>query len=373
MAPDNANVDHSHETNDGELQTTNEDEAQGIDVEEQEEEEDGKPEALKEEGNNLEAKFEEIYQKVLNDPDADPTLRKNLTVFMDDIQNARNAEEKVNAAYIATEKLLENSKTAILEAALPLYEHLTAHMEKAEAAILANFSESHNLRKTIMAKMEEFNKSWHESFEQLKKRLVSTEAATVTPGLSVIAEEEADERNQSKENDEEVSDNIANDEVSHDLDWDEITLWAPGLKETIENFLACREKWSNAVDRFGKALDTAEEKLSKRQLHMLEILANAHQIIFDNLAESKENLMTLFVENHIKREALEEHVALKEAQHSKFFKRLFQSVKGTTNAKHGNDEPAVQKSKKMSSIRKVFKRSKGKKRPAGTQDVADEE
>lgn len=385
MAPNAANVDRAPDE-DGRLDTTKE-----ASEEEEAFEDDHKEEEPKEEeedphgGKNLDDAFSEIYEKVLNDPTSDSTLRKNLTIFMDGIVHANQAQAKVEAAFIATEQVLEKSKTSILEAAVPLYEFLTAHMEKAELAILANFSESHKLRKSILAKIDEFNKTVHESFEGLKKKLVctgnETSDAMPTPGLSVIAEEEAEGNLPSRENEEDhAGEEFGSEDGVTDLDWDEIALVAPGMKEIIENFLTYRERWTNVVERFRKAMDDNDEKLTKRQQHMLEILANTHRVIFENLQESKENLMTLFVENHIKREALEEHLARKASQQNKFFERLMQSVKGTSHSKPTTPSAANENSvgpkikrKKLSSIRKVFMRSKGKKRPADSQDPPGDE
>jgi uncharacterized membrane-anchored protein YhcB (DUF1043 family) len=335
------------------------------------------PEAnLEEPDKNLEDQFNEICEKIIHDPNADATLRKNLTMFADGIRNTRNAEKKVEEAYIATEKVLEKSKTTILESAVPLYEYLSNYLDQMESEILAHFSESHELRKSILGKFDILNTSWKQTCSDLMKRLVPghQQSAIATPGLSTIAEVD----NEDGHEDDGAEIKVEADS-SNDLDWDKIISLAPTLKDCVQKFLAAREQWTSAVECFHKALDSAEEKICKRQQHMLEILANAHRTIYDNLAESQERLMRLYVENHVKREALEKHLQRKASQQTKFFQRLMQSVKGTgtskpvssTNAATVIQKPSVRKP--LSTIRNAFKRGKGQKRAAESQDAPTDE
>jgi uncharacterized membrane-anchored protein YhcB (DUF1043 family) len=333
----------------------------------------------------LEDEFREVYDKVVNDPNADADLIKNLTLFMDGARNARNAEKKVEEAYIGTEKLFEKSKTTILEAAVPLYEYLSTHMDQLEADIIAHFSETHELRKSILIKFDVLNKSFKQTYEDLIKRLVPGNHEAIMMSTAGLGDGPTTHHGE-EENGDEAGNKMETD-GSGELDWEDIVSLCPTLKDCVEKFIAGREEWAAAVEGFTKALDTADEKIGKRQQHMLETLANAHSTIYDNLAESQESLMRLFVDNHVKRATLEEHLQRKASQQTKFFQRLMQSVKGpgghqsskvpaaaagTTTVKPESLTPAGQKGTtryKLSSMRKVFKiGGKGKKRAADSQD-----
>jgi hypothetical protein len=379
-------ADNEHQ---GRLKTIESDDEE---EEEAEKEAEVAPAEEQEPEKSLEDQFKEVYGEIINDPNADANLVKNLTLFMDGIRNARNAEKKVEEAYIATEKLFEKSKTTILESALPLYEYLATHLDQLETEILAHFSETHELRKSILNKFAVLNKTFKQTYEDLMKRLVpgNHEAAMMIsmPGFGdgSTTHHHGAEENGEEENGEEAENKMETD-GSRDLDWDDIVSLCPALKDCIEKFITGREEWSAAVDCFTKAADTADEKIGKQQQHMLEILANAHSTIYDNLAESRESLMRLFVDNHVKRATLEKHLQRKASAQTKFFQRLMQSVKGpgghqskpptaasgtTTVELESAEVPAGQKStttrNKMSSIRKVFKiGGKGKKRPAESQ------
>lgn len=384
-------VDNDHQ---GRLKTIESDDEE--EEEEAEKEAENVPAEEQEPEKSLEDQFNEVYDKIVNDPNADANLVKNLTLFMDGIRNARNAEKKVEEAYIATEKLFEKSKTTILESALPLYEYLATHLDQLETEILAHFSETHELRKSIVAKFAVLNKTFKQTYEDLVKRLVpGTHEVAMTismPGFGDGSTTHHSEGENGEEVNSEEAENKMETDGPRDLDWDDIVSLCPALKDIIEKFMTGREEWSAAVDCFTKAADTADEKIGKQQQHMLEILANAHSTIYDNLAESREGLMRLFVDNHVKRATLEKHLQRKASAQTKFFQRLMQSVKGpgghqskqsaaasgtTTIELESAEAPSGQKSTttrtKMSSIRKVFKiGGKGKKRPAESQDPRTE-
>jgi hypothetical protein len=277
--------------------------------------------------------WEKTAADILKDPES---------LYSENLQNFQ--EQGVDRRVAVRDRLsfvMEDIKTKLDEIterttnvlAAQLYDKYANCIQEQEDKILQLVRSNHSSRVNMVDALEKANLNWETKYSNLMNRVVfaannknEDESTMDNPkDGGGMGSPSAGNGNKTDKTDS-PSPSVATKGESQDPDWDEVIRLAPHCEENIRGFLEVREKWKAVESRYIQAIESSHERLEANIMKTINTVYETFQGFDERMEEQQYDIQKIMVNNHERRQKLQQALEESALQAKGLFARLMARV-----------------------------------------------